>query len=108
MKRTSKILKLKGKKLETVEEVRAALIAIIQDIESGDVTVTEAEPIRDQTKMIMRKLCAQIPSPRRDVDNQEPLHGSRRRSKNCGKRTQETVHGEPRRDSMSGQAPSSD
>jgi hypothetical protein len=53
MKRTAKILRFKNKKLETVEDVRAALIAIIQDIEACDETATEAEPIRDQTKMIM-------------------------------------------------------
>ena len=62
MKLTAKIIKFKGKKLETVEEVRATLIAILEDIESGDVTVTEAKPIRDETEMIMRKLCAQMNS----------------------------------------------
>ena len=56
MNRTAKILKFKNKKLETVEEVRAALIAI------GDATVAEASPVRDETKMIMRKLCAQMNS----------------------------------------------
>ena len=60
MKLTAKILKFKDKKLETVEEVRAALIAILEDIESGDATITEAKPIRDETKMIMRKLRAQM------------------------------------------------
>ena len=39
MKKTAKILKFKGKKLETIEEVRAALGAIIEDIKSGDATV---------------------------------------------------------------------
>ena len=62
MKLTAKIIKFKGKKLETVEEVRAALIAILEDIESGDAPVTEAKPIRDETEMIMRKLCAQMNS----------------------------------------------
>jgi hypothetical protein len=62
MKLTAKILKFKGKNLETVEEVRAALIAILEDIESGDAPVTEAKPIRDETEMIMRKLCAQMNS----------------------------------------------
>ena len=62
MKLTAKIIKFKGKKLETVEEVRAALIAILEDIESGDAPVTEAKPIRDESNMIMRKLCAQINS----------------------------------------------
>jgi hypothetical protein len=32
MKQTAKILKFKGKKLETVEEVRAALIAMLEDV----------------------------------------------------------------------------
>jgi len=50
MKLTAKIIKFKGKKLETVEEVRAALIAILEDIESGDAPVTEAKPIRDEQK----------------------------------------------------------
>jgi hypothetical protein len=62
MNRTAKILGFKNKKLETVEEVRAALIAILEDIESGDVTVTEAKPIRDESNMIMGKLCAQMNS----------------------------------------------
>ena len=62
MKLTAKIIKFKGKKLETVEEVRAALIASLEDIKSGDAPVTEAKPIRDESNMIMRKLCAQINS----------------------------------------------
>jgi hypothetical protein len=62
MNRTAKILRFKNKKLKTVEEVRAALIATLEDIESGDVTVTEAKPIRDESNMIMRKLCAQMNS----------------------------------------------
>ena len=68
MKLTAKILKFKDKKLETVEEVRAALIAILEDIESGDVTVTEATPIRDEIKMIMRKLRAQMKSAKPEND----------------------------------------
>ena len=62
MKLTAKIIKFKDKKLETVEEVRAPLIAILEDIESGDAPVTEARPIRDETEMIMRKLCTQMNS----------------------------------------------
>jgi hypothetical protein len=62
MKLTAKILKFKGKKLETFEELRAALIAILEDIESSDATIAEAKPIRDETDMIMRKLCAQMNS----------------------------------------------
>ena len=64
MKLTAKILKFKGKNFETVEEVRAALIAIVQDIESGDVTVTEAEPIREEIKKMRRKLRAQMKNPK--------------------------------------------
>ena len=36
MKVTAKIRKFKGKKFETIKEVRAALIAILEDIESGE------------------------------------------------------------------------
>jgi hypothetical protein len=62
MNRTAKIRKFKGKKLKTVEEVRAALIAILEDVESGDATVSEATPIRDEIKKMMRKLRAQMMS----------------------------------------------
>jgi hypothetical protein len=62
MKRSAKIFEFKNKKLETVEDVRDALIAIIEDIQAGNVTVTEAKPIRDESNMIMRKLCAQMNS----------------------------------------------
>ena len=60
MKLTAKIRKFKGKKLETVKEVRAALIAILEDIESGDITVSEAIPIRDEIKKMTRELRAQM------------------------------------------------
>ena len=62
MKRTAKILKFKGEKLETVEEVRAALIAIIEDIESGDATIAEATPIKKEIQILMRKLRTQMKS----------------------------------------------
>jgi hypothetical protein len=62
MKLTAKILEFKGKKLETVEEVPAALIAIIEDIQSGDATSTEAEPIQEEIKKLMRKIRAQMKS----------------------------------------------
>ena len=62
MKLTAKILKFKGKKLETVEEVRAALIAILEDIESGDATIAEATPIKKEIQILMRKLRAQMKS----------------------------------------------
>ena len=60
MKLTARILKFKGKKLETVEEVRAALIAILEDVQSGDATITEAEPIQEEIKKLMRKVRAQM------------------------------------------------
>ena len=59
MKLTAKIRKFKGKKLETVEKVRAALIAI----ESGDATIAEATPIKKEIQILMRKLRAQMNSP---------------------------------------------
>ena len=58
MKLTAKILKFEDKKLETVEEVRAVPTAILGDIESGDVTVSEATPIRDEIKKMMRKFAS--------------------------------------------------
>jgi len=60
MKLTAKILKFKGKKLETVEEVRAALIAILEDIESGDATITDAESTQEEIKKLTRKVRPQM------------------------------------------------
>ena len=60
MKLAAKMRKFKGKKLKTVEEVRAALIAIREDVESGAATVAEAKPIKDEIQM--RKLRAQMKS----------------------------------------------
>ena len=68
MKLNAKILKFKGKKLKTVEEVRAALIAILEDIESGDVTVSEATPIRDEIEKMRREIRAQIKSAKPEDD----------------------------------------
>jgi len=62
MKQTAKILKFKGKKLETVEEVRTALIAILEDVESGDATIAEATPLTKEIKKLMRKLRTQVKS----------------------------------------------
>ena len=62
MKPTAKILKFKDKKLETVEEIGSVLTAILEDIESGDITVSEATPIRDEIEKMMRKLRAQMKS----------------------------------------------
>jgi hypothetical protein len=36
------------------------LIAIIEDIESGDATIAEAEPIQEEIKKLMRKVRAQM------------------------------------------------
>ena len=62
MKLTAKIRKFKGTKLETVKEVRAALIAILEDIESGDATIAEATPLTNEIKKLMRKLRVQVKS----------------------------------------------
>jgi len=62
MKLTAKILKFKGEKLETVEDVRAVLIAILEDIESGDATIAEVTPIKEEIKKLMRILRAQMKS----------------------------------------------
>ena len=68
MKPTAKILKFKDKKLETVEEVQDVLTAILEDIESGDITVSEATPIRDEIKKMMRNLRAQMKSAKPEDD----------------------------------------
>ena len=68
MKLTAKILKFEDKKLETVEEVRAVLTAILGDIESGDVTVNEATPIRDEIEKMMREIRAQMKSAKPEDD----------------------------------------
>jgi hypothetical protein len=68
MKPTAKILRLKDKKLETVEEVWAVLTAILGDIESGDITVSEATPIRDEIKKMMGKLRTQMKNAKPEED----------------------------------------
>jgi len=68
MKPTAKILKFKDKKLETVEEIGAVLTSILEDIESGDITVSEATPIRDEIKKMMRTLRAQMKSAKPEDD----------------------------------------
>ena len=68
MEPTAKILKFKDKKLETVEEVRSVLTALLEDIESGDVTVSEATPIRDEIEKMMREIRAQIKSAKPEDD----------------------------------------
>ena len=59
MKQTAKVLEFQGKELKTVELVRAALIAIIEDLNAGDATVAELEPLREEIKKLMRKISAQ-------------------------------------------------
>ena len=68
MKLNAKILKFKGKKLETVEEVRAALIAIREDVECGDATTAAATPIRDEIEKMMREIRGQMKSAKPDDD----------------------------------------
>ena len=68
MKPTAKILTFKDKKLETVEEVWAVLTAILEDIESGDITVSETTPIRDEIKKMTRELRAQRKSAKPEND----------------------------------------
>ena len=68
MKLTVKILTFKDKKLETVEEVWAVLTAILEDIESGDITDSEAIPIRDEIKKMTRELRAQRKSAKPEDD----------------------------------------
>jgi hypothetical protein len=62
MEQTAKILKIKGKALQTVEDVRAALSTIIDDIKSGDATVTEAKPIQKEIKTRLKEIHAQMKS----------------------------------------------
>ena len=68
MKPTAKILTFKDRKLETVEEAWAVLTAILEDVESGDITVSEATPIRDETEKMMRKLRAQMKNTKPEDD----------------------------------------
>jgi hypothetical protein len=68
MKPTAKILTFKDKKLETVEEAWAVLTAILEDVESGDITVSEAIPIRDEIKKMTRELRAQMKSAKPEDD----------------------------------------
>ena len=68
MKPTAKILTFKDKKLETVEEAWAVLTAILEDVESGDITVSEAIPIRDEIKKMTRELRAQMKNAKPEDD----------------------------------------
>ncbi|HMF49073.1 MAG TPA: hypothetical protein VK603_10530 [Candidatus Saccharimonadales bacterium] len=64
MKLTAKMLKLRVNKPQTVEDVRAALTAIIEGIRCGAATVAEAEPIKKEIDKRMKKIRAQMKSPK--------------------------------------------
>ena len=68
MKPTMTTFTFEDTKLETVEEVWAVLTAILGDIESGDITVSEATPIRDEIKKMTRELRAQRKSAKPEDD----------------------------------------
>ena len=60
MREAAKILEFTREKPQTVEDVRAALAAIIDDIRSGDATVVEAMPIKKALNKRMKEIRAQI------------------------------------------------
>ena len=60
MKNAAKILAFKGKELKTVDDVRAALLAILLDIRSGDVTVAESQPIQKEINTRMKEVRGQL------------------------------------------------
>jgi len=62
MREAAKILEFTRKKPQTIEGVRAALAAIIDDIRSGDATVVEAMPIKKALNKRMREIRAQMKS----------------------------------------------
>jgi hypothetical protein len=62
MREAAKILEFTRKKPQTIEGVRAALAAIIDDIRSGDATVVEAKPIKKALNKRMREIRAQMKS----------------------------------------------
>ena len=62
MREAAKILEFTRKKPQTMEGVRAALAAIIDDIRSGDATVVEAKPIKKALNKRMRDIRAQMES----------------------------------------------
>ena len=68
MKPTMTTFTFKDTKLETVEEVWAVLTAILEDIESGDITVSEATQIRDEIKKMRRTLRAQMKNAKPEND----------------------------------------
>jgi ElaB/YqjD/DUF883 family membrane-anchored ribosome-binding protein len=62
MKQTVKMLKVRGNEPQTVDDVRAALAAIIDDIRSGDATVDEAMPIKKEINKRLKEIRAQMES----------------------------------------------
>jgi predicted nucleic acid-binding Zn-ribbon protein len=62
MKQTVKMLKVEGNEPQTVDAVRGALSAIIDDIKSGDATVAEAEPIKKGIENRIEEIRAQMES----------------------------------------------
>ena len=48
MKENARILEFDVKKLETMSELNAAQLALLQDIASGAVTVPESQPIQKE------------------------------------------------------------
>ena len=60
MKQTAELLKFKGTAFHTLEDVRAALSAIIEDIRSGNATVAEADPIKKEIEKRIVEISAQM------------------------------------------------
>jgi Asp-tRNA(Asn)/Glu-tRNA(Gln) amidotransferase B subunit len=62
MKKTAKILAYRGKELKTVADLQAALMDLIRDIHSGDITAKEARLIEREINVLMKKVRAQMKS----------------------------------------------
>jgi len=62
MKKTAKILAYRGKELKTVDDLQAALMDLVLDIRSGDITAKEARPIEAKINALMKKVRAQMKS----------------------------------------------
>ena len=62
MKKTAKILAYRGKEMKTVADVQAALMDLVLDIHSGDITAKEARPIEREINALMKKVRAQMKS----------------------------------------------
>ena len=66
MNRTAKMLNVKGDEPRTIKYVRAELCAIIEDMRSGDATVTEAMPIKNEINIRLKEIIAQMESQKPD------------------------------------------